>query len=72
LVKDQQREYFLPHRGMNMKPRGVKKIFQDEQGRFIALCKDGTLWIAVLIDGLGRTRWSRVDDIPKQDYEGAM
>lgn len=55
-----------------MKPRGVKKIFQDEQGRFIALCKDGTLWIAVLIDGLGRTRWSRVDDIPKQDYEGAM
>jgi hypothetical protein len=57
---------------MIMKPRGVKKIFQDEQGRFVALCKDGTLWISMSIDALGNAHWKRIDDIPKQDYEGAM
>lgn len=49
-----------------MKPRGIKQIVQTHLGT-VALCKDGTAWIARTIEITGKTNWVRVTDIPKQD-----
>jgi hypothetical protein len=50
-----------------MKPRGVVKLFQDEQGKYLALCNDGTMWVSLIIDGTGNSTWRQVDPIPKRD-----
>ena len=49
-----------------MKPRGIKRITQTPLGT-LALCKDGSLWVARTIDATGKATWRRVTDIPKQD-----
>ena len=53
-----------------MKPRGVKKVFQDELGRFIAVCNDGSMWISREISPTGNAMWRLIDPVPKRDYEG--
>lgn len=50
-----------------MKPRGVKRVFQDEMGRFIAVCSDGTMWIAREISPTGAALWKQVNPVPKHD-----
>jgi hypothetical protein len=50
-----------------MKPRGVKHIFEDQRGRFIALCKDGTMWITLHMDATGTANWTQIKSIPKRD-----
>ena len=50
-----------------MKPRGVKSIFQDSDGRFIVLCKDGTMWISIIVNGVGHAVWSQITPIPKRN-----
>jgi hypothetical protein len=49
-----------------MKPRGIKSIVDTTLGT-LALCKDGSLWIARTIDATGKARWIKVDAIPKVD-----
>ena len=50
-----------------MKPRGVVRLFQDADGKFIGLCKDGSMWVSLIIDGIGNSTWRQVDPIPKGD-----
>lgn len=50
-----------------MKPRGVKKLEQNENGNYIAVCNDGSVWITHNITGLGKADWIRVTPVPKVD-----